>query len=303
MKKIFVTGGSGFLGKFLINHFKDKFKLIYPSSKECNLLNSKDLEKYSSIKFDFIFHLAAWTQAGDFCLKHPSDQWVINQIMNTNILSWWQKKQKNAKIIIIGTSCSYSPSLEHSEINYLKGEPIDSLYTYAMTKRMLLNGVMAAQKQYNLKWLCLVPSTLYGPNYHKDGRQMHFIFDLVRKLLDGKFNNKEVILWGDGNQKREVIHVKDFLIVFEKLLSEENEIFNIGSGEEKTIKEFAKIISNQINFDEGKIVYDTGKYVGAKSKVLNINKLKNFYPTFEKESIKIEDGLKELISWFKKNHD
>lgn len=303
MKKIFVTGGSGFLGKFLINHFKGKFELIYPSSNECNLLNVKDLEKYSSIKFDFIFHLAAWTQAGDFCLKHPSDQWVINQIMNTNILSWWQKKQKNAKIIIIGTSCSYSPSLEHSEINYLKGEPIDSLYTYAMTKRMLLNGVMAAQKQYNLKWLCLVPSTLYGPNYHKDGRQMHFIFDLVRKLLDGKFNNKEVILWGDGNQKREIIHVKDFLRVFEKLLSEENEIFNIGSGDEKTIKEFAKIISNQINFDEGKIVYDTGKYVGAKSKVLNINKLKIFYPTFEKESIKIEDGLKELISWFKKNHD
>ena len=50
-----------------------------------------------------------------------------------------------------------------------------------MTKRMLYQGVRALNKQFGMKYLCLVPSTLYGPKYHLDGRQMHFIFDLIRK--------------------------------------------------------------------------------------------------------------------------
>ena len=302
-KRLLVTGSSGFLGRFLVPELKKKNIVDALNSKNCNLLNDYSLKKFDKFKYDEIYHLAAWTQAGDFCLRYPGDQWINNQKINTNILSWWKTSQPNAKLIFMGTSCSYPINVKLSEENYFKGEPIKSLYTYAMTKRMLHQGAKSLSLQYGLKWASYIPSTLYGPHYHHDGRQMHFIFDLIRKILDGKYKNKKVILWGDGNQKREIIHVKDFLRVFEKLLSEENEIFNIGSGDEKTIKEFAKIISNQINFDEGKIVYDTGKYVGAKSKVLNINKLKIFYPTFEKESIKIEDGLKELISWFKKNHD
>ena len=55
----------------------------------------KDLFKIKN-KFDEIYHLAAWTQAGDFCLKYPADQWINNQIINTNILNWW--KQKNQKL-------------------------------------------------------------------------------------------------------------------------------------------------------------------------------------------------------------
>jgi GDP-L-fucose synthase len=73
MKKIFITGASGFLGKFLVNQLKNKFKknIIYtPSSKECDLTKENSLIKFNK-KFDTIFHLAAWTQAGDFCLKHP----------------------------------------------------------------------------------------------------------------------------------------------------------------------------------------------------------------------------------------
>ena len=130
-----------------------------------------------------IFHLAAWTQAGDFCLRHPGEQWLINQKINTNTLNWWQEDQPQAKLIFMGTSCSYSPDCRLLEDNYMIGEPIESLYTYAMTKRMLLQGARAINQQYGLEYLCTVPSTLYGPGYHTDGRQMHFIFDLVKKIM------------------------------------------------------------------------------------------------------------------------
>merc|ERR1712070_293364 len=96
------------------------------------------------------------------------------------------------------------------EENYLTGTPISSLFTYAMTKRMLYAGLLALNKQYSLNYLCLVPSTLYGAGYHTDGRQMHFIFDLIRKIIRGKLYNEPVILWGDGTQSRELVFVEDF---------------------------------------------------------------------------------------------
>ena len=92
------------------------------NSKNCDLTNYKNLIKFSKIKFDLIFHLAAWTQAGDFCLKYPGKQWLINQQINTNILKFWYEFQNKAKMIIIGTSCSYSDNLPLTEENYMKGE-------------------------------------------------------------------------------------------------------------------------------------------------------------------------------------
>ena len=181
--KIFITGASGFLGRFLQSALeRDNHKAICPSSKTCNLVERHSLRPFDSIQFDQIFHLAAWTQAGDFCLKHPGEQWLINQAINTNILSWWKEKQPQAKMICIGTSCSYDPALPLTEEYYLQGTPIPSLFTYAMTKRMLLTGLQALHRQFGLDYLYVIPSTLYGPYYHTDDRQLHFIFDLIRKI-------------------------------------------------------------------------------------------------------------------------
>ena len=106
-KKVFITGGSGFLGRNLISFLKKKkAKIFAPSSKELNLLKHNDLKKLKN-NFDTIYHLAAWTQAGDFCLKYPMEQWVINQEINTNIIKYIQiNKSINqfsiVRVIVIG---------------------------------------------------------------------------------------------------------------------------------------------------------------------------------------------------------
>jgi GDP-L-fucose synthase len=295
--KIFVTGGSGFLGRNLLGALKtDGHFVVAPTSRDCNLLDSDSLADWNLHTFDRIYHLAAWTQAGDFCLKHPGEQWIKNQKLNTNVLAWWAERQPQAKLVTIGTSCAYSPELPLVEENYLYGQPVESLYTYAQTKRMLWIGQLALANQFGLKHLSIVPSTLYGPNYHTDGRQPHFIFDLLRKIINGKRDGSPVVLWGDGYQKRELVHIDDFVrIALELSDLVDNEIVNVGAGEEYSIRYFAEIISEAINFEPTLIRYDTSKYVGAKSKCLDILKLKRIIPDYL--PIKIKAGLLTVIRW------
>lgn len=298
--KIFVTGGGGFLGNELVKQLKiEGHDVVSPTSKQCNLLDAESLKPYSDVKYNRIYHLAAWTQAGDFCLRHPGEQWINNQLINTNAINWWRNEQSEAKFICMGTSCAYSTDIELRESNYMTGEPIDSLYTYAMTKRMLYQGVRAMQKQFQMKWLCAVPSTLYGSGYHTDGRQMHFIFDLIRKILRGKYLGEQVVLWGNGHQRRELVHVRSFVEVLMALADNtENQLLNIGAGIDYSIREFAEQICRLVEFDSEKIYYDTTKYVGAESKVLSIVEIKKIIPDYSARMISLEEGLRETVDWF-----
>jgi GDP-L-fucose synthase len=295
---ILVTGASGFLGNSLCKYLEGLgHTVVKLDSKNADLRKDNSLSKFDNLQIDQIYHLAAWTQAGDFCLHHPGEQWIINQQINLNVLKWWSSSQPKAKLISMGTSCSYDPHAELKEENYLTGVPIDSLYTYAMTKRMLHIGLMSLNKQFNLRYLTVVPSTLYGADYHTDGRQMHFIFDLIRKIILGKFANQEVVLWGDGFQKRELVYVEDFTRILVELNAKyDNDIFNIGAGQEHTIREFAQIICKKIDYPFEKITFDTSKYVGAKSKCLVVDKARKALPSYQLTPL--ESGLNKTIEWF-----
>ena len=297
--KIFLTGGSGFLGQHMVRRLEiDGHSVVAPSRSECNLTISGDLSKFAD-RYDAIFHLAAYTQAGDWCLTHPGEQWIVNQQINTNILNWWQQQETATRMVAIGTSCSYAPASNLVETEYMNGEPIESLYTYAMTKRMLLQGLRAIHIQYNLDYLYVVPSTLYGAGYHQDGRQMHFIFDLIRKILRGREFGETVTLWGDGHQSREIVHVDDFITnLFGLFNSGAKDIYNLGSGTEHSIRNFANVISDLTGYDFNKIQFDTTKYVGAKSKVLNNSKAIAFLSNYSGRSL--ESGIREVIEWFEK---
>ena len=296
--KVLVTGGTGFLGTALVRRLcTDGHTVTALGSRDADLTQAEPLVGFAKERFGVIYHLAAWTQAGDFCLKHPGEQWVINQQINTNVLAWWQQHQPHAKLVAMGTSCSYTPELPLTEDRYLDGSPIESLYTYAMTKRMLLVGLRSLATQFGLRYLYLVPSTLYGPGYHTDGRQMHFIFDLIWKLLRAKSAGPPAVLWGDGHQKRELIYIDDFVDATVDLTSTlENDVVNVGSGEEHSIREFASAICDIINYDPSLIQYDASKYVGARSKVLDVSKLARLLT--DRKLTSLQAGLRTTIDWF-----
>lgn len=295
--RVLVTGGTGFLGTSLCAQLAARGdEVVKLGSKNCDLTDARSLDAFNTTKYDRIFHLAAWTQAGDFCLAHPGEQWLINQRINTNVLAWWQARQPQAKLIAMGTSCAYPPDGELTEDRFLDGMPIDSLFTYAMTKRMLYVGLLALAKQFGLKYLCLVPSTLYGTGYHTDGRQMHFVFDLIRKILRGKLYGEPVVLWGDGYQARELVYVDDFARIALQLSDDvSNELVNIGAGEEFPIRHFAKLICDHVGYDFNAVQFDTSRYVGARSKCLSVRKLHRLLPDLRLTPL--ADGLAATIDW------
>lgn len=301
--KIIVTGASGFLGRHLCPFLENQgHEVIKLDSKNCDLTASDSLNRFNQNLCDRIYHLAHFSRAGDFSIHHRGEQWIVNQQINTNTLAWWQKYQPQAKLISFGTSLSYNPNIKHIEENYLVDVPSEGYHSYAMTKRMLYEGLLALNSQFYLKYLHFIPSTLYGPNYHTDGRQMHFIFDLIRKILRGKLHGEPVVLWGDGYQKRELVFVNDLVEIITRLANElDNELINIGEGEEHTIREFAKIICEKVGYDPDLIQYDTSKFVGARSKFLDIAKFKKFIPDFKRTPL--EDGLSETIDWFLENKE
>jgi GDP-L-fucose synthase len=295
---ILVTGATGFLGTALCRTLTGAgHEVVGLGSMHCDLTRQGALDPWNDSTFDRIYHLAAWTQAGDFCLHHPGEQWLINQQINTNVLAWWQTRQPRAQLIAIGTSCAYSPDQELVEENYFTGAPIGSLFTYAMTKRMLHAGLLALRKQYGLRALTVVPSTLYGPGYHKDGRQMHFIFDIIRKVVRGKETGEPVVLWGDGYQRRELIHVDDFIRATLQLAERPDiELVNIGAGEEHTIRYFTQLVCNHLGYDFARVQFDTNRYVGARSKCLRIDRLRQLLPDFQRTPL--AEGLRGAIDSF-----
>lgn len=300
--KILVTGGTGFMGSALTRRLSaDGHTVTALGSRDADLMRPDALDRFNGTRFDQIYHLAAWTQAGDFCLRHPGEQWVHNQQINTTVLGWWSQSQPQAKLIAIGTSCAYDPNLPLVEDNFLAGLPIDSLFTYGMTKRMLYVGLRALAQQFGLKYLFVVPSTLYGPGYHTDGRQLHFIFDLLRKIVRGRMLGEPVVLWGDGHQSRELVLADDFVqATVELAVGTDNEIVNIGAGQEYSIRRFAQLICDEVGFDFDRIEFDTSRYVGARSKCLDIARLTELLPNFRQTPL--ADGLRQTVAWFRDEH-
>ena len=164
-----------------------------------------------------------------------------------------------------------------------------------MTKRMLLVGLNSYAEQFGLAFSYYIPSTLYGEDF--DLNDSHFIFDLVKKIYRGKHYGEDVVLWGDGYQKRELIYVKDAVdIILNTLDLDRKLVLNLGVGHEFTIREYANTISTIIEYDPTKIIYDESKYVGVRSKKIETDKLVSSYS--EVKFTSLNEGLIKTIEYY-----
>ena len=189
-----------------------------------------------------------------------------------------------------------------SEEDYFTGPLHPSVEIYGLTKCNMQQGIKAYKQQYGLKGTTLVFATLYGPHDEFDISRSHVVSALVQKFCDAKKNGDEKVeVWGDGSQTRELIYVEDQILGLLKSVDYDGDLLNIGTGVETSIKELAEKIKLLSEF-EGKIWYNTNRFVGVRKKVLDISKAKEYCGWTVKNKMNgLEEGLLKTIKWYEEN--
>ena len=284
MYNVLITGASGFVGRHLVKELEKDHDVT-----KINSSNWNDMF-FLTKSFDYIIHLAVKTAAGGYCQNHPGEQFLINNSINTDMIYYWSEYQSQAKIITFGSSCGYDKDVEKTEENYLKGEPEPGYEVYGNIKRNLLVGLKALNQEYNMDYSYLIPSVFYGPEYELHDK--HFIFDLIRKIVNAKNGGDKVVLWGTGDQTRELIYIKDAVDIIIKSMTWKSKIVNLSSGKSHSIKEYAQTICDIVGYDYNLIEWDTTAFVGSPNKKLINTHLQEYQFTSLKE------GLTETIKYY-----
>jgi GDP-L-fucose synthase len=303
-KSVLITGGTGFLGKNIVPILQQNGVEVTATGRNYDLTSwSKAEELFTLKKYDLIIHGAAFQGAGDFTLKYPADQFFKNNLIHTNAFECWKRHQPQAKLVGIGSTCSYPGNLPVlSEEDYFTGPLHPSVEIYGLTKCNMQQGIKAYKNQYGLEGTTVAFATLYGPHDEFDISRSHVVSALVQKFCDAEKNGESrVEVWGDGSQTRELIYIDDQITGLLMTADYEGDLLNIGSGVETTIKDLAEKIKDLSGF-KGEIWYNTDRFVGVRRKVLNISKAKELYGWTEKNTMhSLEEGLVKTIKWYREN--
>lgn len=300
MDKILITGGNGLVG----SQFKGG-EYLKVGSKECNLIESTSTNNMiTHYKPNSVIHCAAKVGGLMGNMKHKGEFFYKNIMMNTNVIESCRKNNVD-KLIVFLSTCVFPNDVEYplTEEKIHLGPPHNSNDAYAYAKRMAEVQVRAYREQYGLKYTCVIPTNIYGPNDNFDVENGHVIPSLIHKCYLAKINNQPFYVWGSGTPLREFIHSKDVANLTRMLLDSEydgNDPIILSTSEEITIKEVVETIVSAFNFS-GEVIWMTDKPDGQYRKPSNNTKLMNLFPDYKFKSFK--EGIKETVDWFIKNYE
>ena len=304
--KIFISGHKGLVGSAIVNYLKKKnfTKIYYIEKKKLDLRNQSNvLNFFRKNKFDYVINCAGKVGGIHANNKYRAEFLYDNLAMQTNIIhSSYLTKVKS--LIFLGSSCIYPKysKIPMKEETLLSGKLEETNEPYAIAKIAGIKMCESYNRQYKTNFKCLMPCNLYGPNDNYDLDNSHFLPALIKKISNAKISNNNVVhIWGTGKPKREVMYVEDLadacLYFLQKKTS--HSLINIGSGIERSILDYAKIIAKIFN-KKIHFKFDKSKPDGMKRKLVD-TKLAKTYGW--KSKITLDEGLKRTIAAFqnKKN--
>ena len=271
--------------------------LITVSKNKLNLIDQKKTFNFLKIQKPDVVIIASAKVGGIKANNLYRANFIYENLQIQNNLIHGSYLSKTKKLIFLGSSCVY-PKICKQPIKeeYLLSSILEKTNEpYSIAKIAGLKMCESYNNQYNSNFICLMPCNLYGPNDNYDTENSHFLPALIKKIHDAKiYNKKEIILWGDGSPKREVMYVGDLAdacVHFMKKNINHNYI-NVGSNVEYNIKEYCKIIMKIMNYNV-KIKFDKNMPNGTPRKILD-NTLANNYGWYPKTELM--EGLKITIS-------
>ena len=280
--RIYVAGHNGMVGSAVYNLLKKKKynNIITASRKTLDLLNQKKTENFLKRTRPNFVIIAAAKVGGILINQKNKADFIYQNLTIQNNLIHSSYKAGVKKLIFLGSSCIYPKfSKQPLKENYLLSGMLEETNdAYAIAKISGIKMCEAYNEQYGLNYISLMPTNLYGPNDNYNSNTSHFFPALLSKIYNAKKNKlKEIVIWGNGKPKRELMHVEDLANACEFFLKKKTKhnLINIGSGIEKTISEYAKFIMQKIGV-KLKIKYDLEKPNGTPRKLLDTNLAKTY---------------------------
>lgn len=302
--KIYIAGHKGMVGSAIWRTLTKKGynNLIGASSKELDLREQEQVRNFFlKVKPDVVIDAAA--KVGGILANNdfPYQFLMENMQIQNNLISEAHNHDVN-KFIFLGSSCIYPKlALQPLKEEYLLTGSLESTNEwYAVAKITGVKLCQAIRKQFKKDFVSLMPTNLYGTHDNFDLNSSHVLPAMIRKFHEAKENNNaSVILWGSGKPMREFLFVDDMAeaVVFALENQLPGYLYNVGTGEDLTIKDLATTIQKIVGHT-GNIIWDESKPDGTPRKLMDVSKMHHIG---WKHQVNLEEGVQKTYNWFLEN--
>ena len=302
--QILVFGSNGLVGQSLKRTLLENKEnnCFFSTRNDTNLFSYEETQKIiNDFKPDLIINAAAKVGGIHANSTYGSSFLIENLKINTNVLEA-SLPFSTMKIINLGSSCIYPLDAKNpiKESSFMEGklEPTNS--PYAMAKLTAIELGRSLSEQYGHQVINLMPTNLYGPNDFFSDMDSHVIPALIHRMHKAKYNNEKIFhIWGSGRPLREFLYVDDLSRCIEKIieLNVEEDLLNIGSSEEISIKNLALMIKEILEF-KGELQFDSSKPDGNPRKLLDSSTINRYG---WKPQIQLEEGIDLTYKWYCNN--
>lgn len=304
--KVLVAGGRGLVGSAIVRELSARgvSHIDTPSSKELDLRDREAVFDYLAKHTpDVVIDAAAKVGGIHANDTYPAEFLSDNLLIQVNLMDAAAQAGVD-KFVFLGSSCIYPKFAPQpiAESSLLSGELEPTNSAYAVAKIAGIQQVQAHRKQYGRPWISAMPTNIYGPgdNFHPE--DSHVVPALIRRFHEAKRDNApQVVIWGSGTPLREFLYSEDLARAVVHLLEhyDSDDIINVGSGQEVSIRELAETILDVVGY-EGELVFDSTKPDGTPRKLLDNSRIEALGWAPE---VSLREGLSRAYEWFVEHED
>ena len=293
------------VGSALVRNLEAKgyTNIITRTSSELDLRNQSLVNNFFEEEMPQYVFLAAARVGGIHANNIYRAEFIYDNLMIEANIIHAAYQQQVTKLLFLGSSCIYPKMATQplKEESLLTGLLEETNEPYAIAKIAGIKLCDAYRSQYGCNFISAMPTNLYGPNDNYDLEKSHVLPALLRKIIMAKRDNHpSVVIWGTGKPLREFLYVDDLAAACVYLMNKYNEqgFVNVGTGEDLSIMDLAKMIKEVVEYN-GSIETDETKPDGTPRKLLDVSKLKKLG---WHSSTSLKEGIKKVFEEVKNNN-
>jgi GDP-L-fucose synthase len=299
--RIFVAGHRGLVGSALLRRLANEgfTNLLTASRSELDLRDQTAVHAwFEANRPEYVF-LVAGTVGGILANSTRPAEFIYDNLMIHATVIHASYLTGVKRLLYLGSSCIYPAMCPQpiKEEYLLEGQLEPTNAPYAIAKISGVKMCQAYRTQYGCDFISAMPTNLYGPGDNFDLNGSHVLPALIRKFHEAKIKHaRQVIVWGTGSPRRELMHVDDLADACLFLMKnfDDPRHINLGTGEDSTIQELAELV-REVVFPEAKLTWDRSKPDGTPRKLLDVSRL---HALGWKHKIKLADGIRQTYDWY-----